>query len=317
MVNITSILCPVDFSASSRRALEYAVRIGRWYGAGVTALHILPDLPVIDAVPLYRGQPLVLKEQDPAAIRKELEAFAGAVSQGTRVATELLEARDIQRAIVRYAASIGADLIVMGTHGRSGVERVLLGSVAEKVVVDAECPVMLVPPGARHDGRPVPVPFSRIVCGIDFAAPTRQALEMALQLAEEADAHLTLVHAIEVPPELQVPQTIDEVNVEAARLAAEAEALQQLRELVPTEARVYCKLHTDVREGRADRTIVDTAFERQADLIVLGVRHHNVLDRLFFGTNTHAVLAGAPCPVLAVPAVTAKHHVAVKVKTPA
>ena len=309
MVNITSILCPVDFSASSRRALEYAVGIGRWYGAGVTALHVFPNLPVIDAVPLYRGQPLVLKEQDPATVRKELEAFAGSVSQGTPVVTELLQAADVQRAILGHAASIGADFIVMGTHGRSGIERVLLGSVAESVVMDAECPVMLVPPGARHDGQPLPVPFSRIVCGIDFAATTRQAFDMALQLAEEADAHLTLVHAIEVPPELQVPQTVDEVDVEAARTAAEAEALRHLRELVPTEARVYCKLHTDVREGRADRTIVDTAFDRQADLIVLGSRHHNALDRLFFGTNTHTVLAWAPCPVLAVPAVTTGAHV--------
>lgn len=309
MVKITSILCPVDFSASARRALEYAVGIGRWYGASVTALHVLPNLPVIDAVPLYRGQPLVLKEQDPAAVRKELEALAGAVSQGLPIATELLEATDVERAIVRHAESIGADLIVMGTHGRSGIERVLLGSVAERVVLHAECPVMLVPPGARHDGQLRPLPFSRIVCGIDFAATTRQAFDMALQLAEEADAHLTLVHAIEVPPELQVAKTLDEVNVEAARTAAEAEVLQHLRELVPTEARIYCKLHTDVREGRADRAIVDTAVEGKADLIVMGIRHHNVLDRLFFGTNTHTVLSGAPCPVLAVPAVSTRAQV--------
>src|SRR4051812_14117395 len=68
MVSITRILCPVDFSTCSRRALDYALAIGRWYGASVTALHVFPDLPVIDGVPMYRGQPLVLKDQDPATL---------------------------------------------------------------------------------------------------------------------------------------------------------------------------------------------------------------------------------------------------------
>jgi nucleotide-binding universal stress UspA family protein len=199
----------------------------------------------------------------------------------------------------------------LGTHGRSGVEQLILGSVAEKVGRHAACPVMLVPPGAAPDGQSLPVPFSRIVCAVDFAATSRRAFDLALELAEESDAHLTLLHAIEVPPELQVPMTIDEVDVTAARAAAEAEALQHLRELVPGEARTYCKVHTDVREGRADRLIVEAAAERQADLIVMGVADHNALDRLLFGDSTHAVLRSARCPVLTVRTVRTKPKVEV------
>lgn len=309
MVSITRILCPVDFSAGSRRAIEYAVAMGRWYGASVAALHVFPNMPVIDAVPFYRGQPLVLKDPNPATVRSECEAFVRTAAPGWPVAIEILEATDVQRAIVRYAEAIGADLVVMGTHGRTGVEHLMLGSVAENVARHAGCPVMLVPPGAAPDGQRLPVPFSRIVCAVDFATTSRRAFDLALELAEEADAHLTLLHAIEVPPELQVPRTIDEVDVAAARAAAEAAALQHLRELVPGDARTYCRLHTDVREGRADRVIVAAAIERQADLIVMGVAGHNALDRLLFGNNTHAVLRSAPCPVLAVRAVTMKPRI--------
>ena len=310
MVNIARILCPVDFSPCSRRALDYAVGMGRWYGASVTAVHVFVDLPVIDAVPLYRGQPLVLKDQDSATLRAQLEAFARAVAPTWPVDTDVLEARDIQHAIVTHAGTIGADLIVIGTHGRSGVKQALLGSVAEKVVRHAGCPVMLVPSGVTAHGEQLRVPFSRIVCAVDFASTSRPAFDLALALAEEADAHLTLLHAIEVPPELQVPMTIHEVDVAAARAAAEAEALQHLRELLPDDARTYCSVHTDVREGRVDRAIVDAAAERHADLIVMGIRPHNALDRLIFGANTHTVLRNAPCPVLAVPSVTAAPRVA-------
>jgi nucleotide-binding universal stress UspA family protein len=165
---------------------------------------------------------------------------------------------------------------------------------------------MLVPPGAVRDLRPLAVPFSRIVCAVDLASTSRRAFDLALGLAEEADAHLTLLHAIEVPPELRARVTDGDIDVPAVRAAADAETLQQLRDLVPPYARTYCRVHTDVRAGRADRAIIEAAHERQADLIVMGVHSGgNAIDRLLFGSNTHAVLRVAPCPVLAVPAISA------------
>lgn len=300
MIGFSQILCPVDFSDYSRRALEYAVAMGRWYGAQVTALHVSSDLPVIDAVPLYRGQVLTLSEVDITAVRATLSEFVAAVAGPFPVTTAVAHAVDVRDETVARAADLKADLIVMGTHGRAGFERLLAGSVAERVGHQADCPVMFVPPGVVKDSPPPTVPFTRIVCAVDFGRDSAEALELAIGLAEESDAHLTLMHAIEVPPELRESATPGEIDVAKVRAAAEAEALANLRAMVPAEARVYCKVHTDVREGRAHTGILHVADESDADLIIMGVRHHHAVDRLFFGSNTHAVLCGARCPVIAV-----------------
>jgi nucleotide-binding universal stress UspA family protein len=305
MVSITRILCPIDFSDGSRLALEYAVAIARWYGARVTAVHVFPNVPIADPFPTFGGQALMLTDRDVDALRDQLTGYVAAFAGDQFVATELIEGTDVRGKILERADAIAADLIVMGTHGRGGFEHLLLGSVAEKVVRTASCPVMLVPPRAQRHLKPLAVPFTRILFATDFAPTAQRALDMAIELAEEADAHLTLLHAIEVPPELQVHAPSGDIDVSALRLAAEARALEQLRALVPEEARVYCKVQTDVREGRPYRSILQAEADTQADLIVMGVHGGNALDRLVFGSNTHAVLRGASCPVLAVRTVTA------------
>jgi nucleotide-binding universal stress UspA family protein len=299
MFQIDRILCPVDFSDCSRRALQYAVAMGKWYGARVTALHVLPNLPVIATQPRFRGQGLTLRELDAAEVRGELAEFVEQTAGDIPVITDLVEAPDARAETLRQAEELHADLVVMGTHGRSGIERLLLGSVAERVARASNCPVMLVPPGAP-DSKPVAVPFTQILCAIDFAGHSRRALTVALQLAEEADAHLTLLHAIEIPPELSELAVDGNIDVPAIRLAAEAAALRKLREMVPPDAHTYCKVHTDVREGRAYRQILQAAAERDADLIVMGVHAAGALDRLIFGTNAHAVVRAAASPLLVV-----------------
>lgn len=311
MVSITRILCPVDFSECSRLALQYATAMGKWYGARLTVLHVFENLPVVDAVPLYRGQPLVLKEADPVAVRTHLTDFVERAIGDASADIELVEGANVCDQTLRAAERIGADVIVMGTHGRSGLPHLLLGSVAETVVRNSARPVLLVPPAAAQDGCPLDVPFTRIVCAVDFAGESRQAFGLALALAEEADAHLTLVHSIEIPPELQEPFRRDAIDVPAVRAAADAAARQQLRDMVPAEARTYCKIHTDVRQGQASRAILQAAREHSATLIVMGVHGGNAFDRLIFGSNTHAVLRGARSPVLAVRTVAAARRAAV------
>ena len=102
---------------------------------------------------------------------------------------------------------MAADLVVMGTHGRSGFERLVLGSVTERVLRKSACPVLTVPKGIPDVATP-PVLFNRIVCAVDFSDCSMHALNYAMSLAQEADAHLTVVHVIELPPD--VPREVHE-----------------------------------------------------------------------------------------------------------
>lgn len=127
-----------------------------------------------------------------------------------------------------------------------------------------------------------------------------RALEHAMSMAEESDARLTVLHVIEVPPELRENPVSPEFDVDRVRAAAEAACLQRLRELIPAEVRTYCTVETAVREGAAYREILKVAAEGSADLIVMGVEGRGALDRMVFGSNTARVVRAATCPVLIV-----------------
>jgi nucleotide-binding universal stress UspA family protein len=304
MIAINRILCPVDLSDSSRLALGHAASIAAWYEARLSVVHVFSNVPVLDVVPALGATtlpPIALKDLDREGMLAALRTFAGPASARASVDVRLLEASDPRREILEQASSLKADLLVMGTHGRSGFDHLLLGSVTEKVIRKSPCPVMVVP---RHAAEAVvsdAVPFKRIVCAVDFSPGAIHALSYALDLAQESDARISLLHVIEMPPELGEFPLAREINVNGIRAATEAEYLQRLRDLIPPEARTYCTVATQVSEGRAHREILRVAAEETADLIVMGVQGRGAVGLLLFGSNAHAVIRGAVCPVLAVP----------------
>jgi nucleotide-binding universal stress UspA family protein len=225
------------------------------------------------------------------------DAQPGAVPIDVRVT----ECGNVHREILDQADALEADLLVMGSHGRSGFDRLLLGSITEKVMRKADCPVMVVPPHADHPVAAGDVGFDRILCAVDFSDCSLVALNYALSIAEEADARITVVNVLEKPPELDAHPMSEDFNVEAVRAAAEAERLRQLRALIPKKVLPYCTVETTVWEGRAWRGILALAAERKSDLIVMGVKGRGALDLTLFGSNTHDVIRGATCPVLTVP----------------
>jgi nucleotide-binding universal stress UspA family protein len=222
------------------------------------------------------------------------------VPSGIRVDLRLQEAPEAHGEILAQAAALRPDLLVLGSHGRSGFQRWLLGSVTEKLIRQAPCPTMIVPQRAHDTPPDKPVQFRNILCPVDFSDASMRAMEHALSLAEEADAHLTLLHVIEVPPELREQVALAGLDVDRIRAAAEAESLRRLRTLVPEQARTYCTVETAVREGAAFRQILAAASETRADLVVMGVHGRGALDLLVFGSNTVRVIRGAACPVLIV-----------------
>jgi nucleotide-binding universal stress UspA family protein len=303
MVYCKRLVCCVDFSEFSGRALHYAAALARWYDATLTAVHAIVNVPVVDVGTVAAGgMPRVqLAAVDRDVVDESLRTFVSAHVPSTQIVDAVvIEAGSVGDGLLVQAAALDAEMMVIGTHGRSGFERLLLGSVAEKILRKASCPVLVVP---RHAAAVPPgdsAPFTEIVCAIDFSASSARALAYALDVAQEADARMTLLHVIEMPPELRALPRAEGIDVPAVRAAAEADCLQRLRAAVPESAHTYCAIHTEVIEGNPAREIVRMAEQRGADLIVMGVQGRSAVDMLIFGSKTHAVLHHAPCPVLTV-----------------
>ena len=291
-MTITHVLCPVDFSDFSRHALAQAAALARWYGAKLTVLHIFVNRPSMD-LPAF-----VLEDEDRDRLLADVRALAEAVHVTAPFVVRVEEAELAHEAILAEAKALGADLLVLGSHGRSGFQQLFLGSVAEKVLRRAPCSTLVVPRRAVPVEAASEVRFKRILCPVDFSESSLDGVATALGLALEADAQLTLLHVVEMPPPMS--GTAEDLIVVQFTAALEKEAVKRLEALIPDAARTYSTVETAVVDGRAHREILRQASEHDSDLIVMGVRGRGAIDRLVFGATTHGVLHAARCPVLVV-----------------
>lgn len=295
MIEINRILCPIDFSEYSDHALRYAMKMAQWYGASLQVLHVMPPITPLSSGGLAAVARDLTRRNLTAAVERCHEP-------GVDVAVELAESAETSEMILRRAESLDVDLIVTGSHGRTGVKRMLLGSVVEPLLHRCRRPVLVLPAGLDQSRLERPATFARIICAVDFSMPSLTALAYALSIAEEANAQLTVVNVIELPPELANPPQPPDFNIERTRAETEAERLAKLRTLVPEHARDYCTVETAVLEGGASRQLLRLAEQQAADLIVLGVHGRNALDLAVFGSNSKDIITRGHCPVLVVPA---------------
>ena len=296
MLQVRRVVCPVDFSPISKRALDHAAVIARWYEAELVVLHVIPFLPTMFGFPAAVDSAAVAAADADVVIPTltefvaESETMVSGIQKMVRSGSPAVE-------ILRYAAETDADLLVLGTHGRTGFERFMVGSVTEKVLRKASCPVLTVPPhGEDQPPRPV---FARILCGADFSEVSNHAAEYALSLAQEANGGLTLLHVVDWMPDknfAKYPQFDDA----GYRQVIMREARRQLDALVPAEARNWCEPDLRISCGKPYREILRIAAEDQSDLIVLGAHGHGPIDHMLFGSTTEHVVRQAPCPVLTI-----------------
>src|SRR5262245_36392175 len=183
MLILQRILCPVDLSESSRQALHYAKALSSWYDARLTVLHVCVDLPVFEMASPFghtASSAVVLEESQLAERRAAVRHFVTPEIGDDNGDIVIRGGTDARSKVLKVATTTEASLIVMGTHGRSGIDHVLLGSVTEKVLHRTPCPILVVPPHAPSvDGGVSPV-FKQIVCGVDFSAGSLRALNVAL-----------------------------------------------------------------------------------------------------------------------------------------
>jgi nucleotide-binding universal stress UspA family protein len=299
MTQTDHVLCAVDFSEPSRHALDYAVALSRWHRATVTALYVHRlAIPVMSIGPYTAGQamqPMFLTAGERAHLSGALDRFVASDREaGTEVRTQLDEDFDVAGAIVSRARELSATTIVVGTHGRTGVPRWLVGSIAERVVRTADGPVVTVPPRA-----PEAVPASergvhRILCPVDFSDASRRALDRAATLAVASHAQLTVAHVVDLLPDVPDMPMPDATALHARRLE---EGRQQLADTVAAVAD-RCAAGARLLQGSPYRQIVQLASGLPADLIVMGVHGRGALDLAVLGSTTQQVIRHAPCAVM-------------------
>jgi nucleotide-binding universal stress UspA family protein len=269
-----TILCPVDFSEESRHALEHAVALAGWYHARVSVLHVHRlALPVLGIGP-YAAEamlPIAMTDLERGRISDAMaKLVASASTAGLPIETILEEDVNVPQHVVERATSLNADLIALGTHGRTGFQRWVLGSVAEKVLRTAPCPVMTVPPKEPDSVPRSPGTFQRVICPIDFSKSSGRALEYAASLASQADARLTVVHVVDLPPDL--PDTPPVGDFFEFRQKLVAQARDSMKASITDHIRRSCRVDELVLVGRPYREILQVAREQLADSIVMGVQ---------------------------------------------
>lgn len=298
MIAFTHILCPIDFSDTSARALAWAAALARWYEARLTVLHVAPAFegPVGAHRSAEEGQPPLPGSR--AAVEARIRAAVEqAGDPGPNVRALALEGRP-SALIVDIASGMKADLIVMGTHGLGGFDRLVLGSVTEKVVRTARCPVLTVPPGAAADTSAAVV-FARILCPIDESPASLKALEYALDLGRQAGGRVTVLSVLEHWDPNEPGEHSDPDVVRRRRQAVER-AQQRLVVRLAGEPETWCALEPIVAVNRAYKEILERARATDAQLIVMGAQGHGPLELMLYGSTTQHVVRAAACPVLTV-----------------
>ncbi len=293
-MRIAQILCPVDRSDVSRRAFDYAASLARWRNARLTVLEVIDVTPPAAATGIPELGPV--PEGIPQGVRQALTDLAEpARAAGVQTDVRIEEGR-VDEHILENASRLPADLIVMGTHGRSGVERLVLGSVTAKIVRRAACPVLTIPPGDAGTPSTTAAPFTTVLCPTDFSEASAAAVKLAADLADDAHATLLLLHVVEWP----FGHTEGPDPVTALRLSLLGQAERDLAAVVPERQDRTARTETIAVVGNAARQIVATATDRAADLVVMGASGRGALDLAVLGSTTYRVLRDACCPVVTV-----------------
>jgi nucleotide-binding universal stress UspA family protein len=288
-VKLQNILFATDFTPSAQLALSYALDLAHSYDAEVYSVNVLPHMPFVEAVQPDPEETRLLAKQ-------QLAALVGAESfKGIRH-KELIEEGEVAEVLSKLVWKYEIDLIVIGTCGRKGLGKLLLGSVAEEIFRNAECPVLTVGPHATRwpaDGK-----LRHIVYATDFGPESVHGLPYAISLAAENRARLTLLHVAPEPTvALPEPEPGTMPVVDPSEVAASTE--KQLRALVPYGTQLWHEPEYMVEFGPPAETIVKIAAGR-ADMIVLGVKRPAALTKHLGAGVAYKIACEATCPVLSI-----------------
>lgn len=274
--SLRRILCPLDFSEGSRRALWYALHLARRHNARLTVLHVKPsegsDSPI-----------------------KYGETFIGEWSRDGHADLVVVNG-PVVNAVVEHALERSAELIVIGPGRWPVDERLPLQSVTQCLLFSAPCPVLVVPPRAQDAGGPHHGRFSRVLCAVDFSQASLRAAMAALSVTGDDVRDVCLLHVIE-------SATLRRLDGDrhAARAAADArlhEIRAKLAPRLPRDRRTTVEMVVAPAAGSPAQTILAEASRTASQLISMGAQSRSGFELLQSGSTTHRVAREASCPVV-------------------
>lgn len=295
-VLIKRILCATDFSDFSNHAIPYGIALAREFKAKLYVSHVID----LSSAAIYGEAVFALEEQQSRMTSYAHKEMTRLMGQESLDWEPLITVGNPANEIARLAADKQVDLAIAASHGRSGLKRLILGSVTERLMRTLPCPLWVVRSPERGFVEPAnqAIQLKKILVGCDFSPDSSLASEYGLSLAQEFQADLHLAHVVEPPlyDDLIKPSEPREPFKQRLRKTVQ----EKLSAMVPEEARTWCNPVTALLAGQPHEELIKYAVVNDIDLIVLGVRGHSLVETLFVGSTTDRVLRRAPCPVLSV-----------------
>lgn len=296
-VRLKKILCATDFSDFSNHTLRYGVSLAREFGAKLYVCHVidLPSAAIYGEITLDHAE---LQNRFMADVQEQLDRLIG----GQPIDWEPLI--ETGRPVDKINAMVGKrkiDLVIAATHGRSGLKRLLLGSVTERLMHTLRCPLLIVNWSEHEFVSPEAseIRLQRILVACDFSPDSRLAFEYGLSLAQEFQSELHLVHVIEPPVYKDFVTSAHEPGEDVQQVLYDR-LNEKLTGMVPAEALNWCRLTTTLLSGNSFEELREYAVKHDVDLIALGIRGHSLVETMLVGSTTDRVVRSAPCPVLTV-----------------
>lgn len=295
------ILVGTDFSPESHQALAHALKIARRLDATLLLAHagtlVEPTAAALapESAALIEYQKIIAEHE--VENRSRLAELVREVqAQGIRAEEHLIDGF-ADTALRDAAEALDVDLVVIGTHGRTGLKRLLLGSVAERVVRLCRRHVMVARAAGLDGGDPGRT-YRRVLVPTDFEALAERAFELALQLVEPG-GEVELFHSWHLPlSTTMVPGRAGEAAIEPVRVSIEQGARGKAQALIERHPTARARISVTVFNESAARAISERAEEGHHDLIVMGGHGHRGLSRWILGSTAEATVRHAPCSVL-------------------
>jgi nucleotide-binding universal stress UspA family protein len=297
-VKLQRILCTTDFSEASNRSVVFGQLLAQEFGATLYVCHII-DLSSVAIYGEFQVDPVGQQERIRVDAEDQLQQLLGSLPVQWE---SIIEVGQPSEEIGRIVEEKQIDLVISATRGRTGLKRLILGSVTERLMRSLTCPLLVV--RSKDPAPPDPsaqsIPLGKILIGCDFSGDSRLAVEYGLSLAQEFEAELHLVHVIAPPTYPEFLKTGASAAHGIQDQVLSDLLTQKLQDLVPGEARNWCRLHTALLEGPPYQELIDYADRQSMDMIVMGMRGHGLVRTLLLGSTTDRVVRHTPCPVLVV-----------------